>query len=67
MKKNKVLTIIMIILFPIGIVYCVGKNLFGGNFVSFLGGVLLCGLGFVLALFLLRPDLVEPIINFFAK
>lgn len=64
-KLNKVLTIIMIILFPIGIVYCIGKNLFSGNFAPFLGGLILFLGGFVLAMFLLRPDLVEPIISFF--
>ena len=62
---KKVLRIILIVLFPLGIIFCIGKNLFSGNFVSFLGGVLLFGLGFLLALWTLRPDLVEPIKNFF--
>ena len=65
-SKSKFLRIILIVLFPLGIIYCVGKNLFSGNFVTFLGGVLLFGLGFLLALWTLRPDLVEPIINFFS-
>jgi hypothetical protein len=64
---NKILTIIMIIIFPLGIIYCVGKNLFNGNFASFIGGILLFVMGFVLAIFLLRPDLVEPIISFINK
>ena len=64
-KGSKILRLILIILFPLGIVYCVGKNLFNGNFVSFLGGVCLFALGFLLALWTLRPDLVQPIISFF--
>lgn len=64
-KLSKELKIIMIVLFPIGIIYCIGKNLFGSNFVAFLGGLFLLIIGFVLAIFLLRPDIVEPIFNFF--
>ena len=55
----------MIIIFPLGIIYCVGKNLFNGNFAAFLGGIFLFIGGFVLALFVLRPDIVEPILTFF--
>lgn len=64
---NKILTIIMIIIFPLGIIYCVGKNLFNGNFASFIGGILLFVIGFVLAIFLLRPDIAQPIITFFSS
>lgn len=64
-KLNKILTIIMIILFPLGIIYCIGKNLFNGNFASFLGGWFLFGLGFVFCIILLRPDISEPVFEFF--
>ena len=66
-KLKKIATIIMIVLFPLGMIYCIGKNLFSGNFASFLGGVCLFIVGFILAIFLLRPDIVEPIINFIAN
>ena len=62
---KKILSIMMIVLFPVGILYCVGKNLFSGNFATFMGGVLLFASGFVLALFLLRPDVVAPVASFF--
>ena len=64
---KKVLNIILVILFPLGIIYCIGKNLFSGNFASFLGGIMLFALGFVLCVFWLRPDIVEPIITFFGR
>lgn len=61
---KKFLTILLIVFFPLGIIYCVGKNLFTGGFASFLGGVFLCGIGALLVIYFLRYDLVEPIINF---
>ena len=64
-KLNKVLTIIMIILFPLGIVYCICKNLFSGNFASFLGGVLLFAGGFIVSVVLLRYDIIQSIGAFF--
>ena len=62
---KRLLRIFLIVLFPLGIIYCIGKNLFSGNFVSFLGGIFLFACGFALSVYLLRPDLVEPIIRFF--
>jgi hypothetical protein len=64
---KKIATIIMIVLLPLGMIYCIGKNLFNGNFASFLGGVSLLVVGFVLAIVLLRPDIVGPIISFINK
>ena len=64
---KKIATILMIVLLPIGMIYCIGKNLFNGNFASFLGGISLFVIGFVLAIVLLRPDIVEPIISFINK
>ena len=64
-RFSKVLNILLVIFFPVGIIYCIGKNLFGGNFSTFLGGLLLFASGFVLALFLLRPDIVKPVLSFF--
>ena len=66
-ELNKKTKMLLVILLPLGIVYCIGKNLFGSNFVAFLGGVLIFAAGFLLALFLLRPDIVEPIVNLFSR
>ena len=61
---KKIGTILLVILFPLGILYCIGKNLFTGNFASFLGGVFLFAVGFVVSIVLFRPDIVEPVIQF---
>ena len=63
-KLKKVLTIIMIVIFPLGIIYCIGKNLFNGNFVTFLGGVFLAVIGFVVCVIWLRPDIIQSIVSF---
>ena len=64
---KKLINILLIVLFPIGIMYCVGKNLFSGSFANFLGGVFLCTIGAGLAIYYLRYDLVEPIVSFIAN
>ena len=66
-KGNKILTLLLIIFFPLGIVFCIGKNLFSRDFWSFLGGLLLFACGFVLAIYLFRYDIIEPIITFFSN
>ena len=65
MDLKKVLRTLLIIFFPLGILYCIGKALFGSSFSSFLGGIFLCGVGFVLAIYFFRYDLIEPIVVFF--
>lgn len=64
---KKLGTILLIIFFPLGILFCVGKCLFSGGFANFLGGVFLCAIGAGLAIYFLRYDLVEPIIQFVTK
>ena len=66
MKKffQTLLTILLIVFFPLGILFCVGKNLFSGGFTQFLGGILLFAAGAVLAIYFLRYDLIEPVIVF---
>ena len=63
-NSNSLLTLLLIICFPIGIVYCIGKNLFNGNFASFIGAILIFGAGFCLAVWLLRPDISQTVIDF---
>lgn len=62
---KKVINTILIVLFPLGIIYCVFKNLFSGNFTTFLGGVFLFGLGMLLAIYLFRFDLIQTFLAFF--
>lgn len=62
---KKIITITAIILFPLFMLYCIGKNLWNRGLIEFLGGLFLLITGFIIAVFVLRPDIVEPIINFF--
>lgn len=64
---KKFLTTLMIIFFPIGIIFCIGKNLFSGGFASFLGGLFLCLLGAGLAIYFLRYDIIETIIAYIVR
>ena len=64
---KKLLKILLIIFFPIGIIFCIGKCLFSGGFANFLGGVFLCSIGAGLAIYFLRYDLIEPIVVFITK
>lgn len=64
---EKVIKTLLIIFFPLGIVYCVGKNLFRDSFACFLGGIFLCAIGAALAIYFLRPDIVQQIIEFFMQ
>lgn len=56
--------IILWILFPLGLLYCIGKSLFGGSFANFLGGVTLFGIGMLVSIYFFRPDIVSPVITF---
>lgn len=62
---KKFFRLFLIIFFPLGILYCVGKNLFSGNFISFLGGIFLILLGFLISILLLRQDIVQNFLSFF--
>lgn len=54
---KKLVKVLLCIFFPIGIVYCVGVNLFAGKGVaSFLGGILLFGCGMLLCAYLITPE-----------
>lgn len=64
---KKLIKWLSIILFPLGIIYCVGKNLFSGNLSQFLGGIFMSFIGAGIAIYFLRYDLVEPIISFIAN
>lgn len=52
--------IFLIILFPLGIVFCIGKALFSNkDFASFLGMVLILGIGVLLGVYLGNPEMVN--------
>ena len=66
MAMKKFLTILMILVFPLGVIYCLGKNLFNRDFVAFLGGVFLFLGGFALSLWLFNPEIVIKFLPFLA-
>lgn len=52
--------IFLIILFPLGIVFCIGKALFSNkDFASFLGMILILGVGVLLGVYLGNPEMVN--------
>lgn len=52
--------IFLIILFPLGIVFCIGKALFSNkDFASFLGMILIFGIGVLLGVYLGNPEMVN--------
>ena len=64
-KLKKIFRIMLIVLFPLGVLFCIGKNLFSGNFVGFLGGLFLFVIGAIVGLIIFAPEVYQPIINFF--
>ena len=62
---KKWIKIILIVLFPLGMLYCIGKNLFSRSFASFLGAIFLFGLGMLLAIYLFRFDLIQTFLSYF--
>lgn len=62
MKKSKTLTRILIILFPLGIIYCI-LHCLGKDFVSFIGGLLLCGIGVLVGIYITDPERITATIT----
>lgn len=62
---NKKLIWLLVIIFPVGIVYCLSKALFGNNFPTFLGVVFAIGIGILLGIYLVHPEFYINIINWF--
>ena len=67
MKSSKVITILIVALFPLGILYCIGKNLWSRDWTSFLGGLFLFLGGMVVTVVWLRPNIIDSIKNFFIR
>lgn len=63
-KLNKLITILFIILFPLGIIYCVGKCLFANSIAGFIGALLLCVAGFCIGVYLYDIGVLTPAVEF---
>lgn len=67
MKKvlKTILIVIVVILFPIGILYCIGKALFADNrtFATYLGMLFIFLAGFIVCFLIFRQDLVQAAVN----
>lgn len=62
---KKIFRIILMVLFPLGVVYCIGRNLFSGGFASFLGGVILFASGVLFAVLLNNTDFIQKLLVIF--
>ena len=61
---KKVGKILLILLFPLGIIFCIGRALFTGkDFYSYLGMFFIFGLGVLLGIYLGNPEMVKGWIN----
>ena len=59
-KLKKIKIILLIVFFPIAMVYCIGKALFTGQgFASYLGMFFIFGLGTLLGVYLGNPEMVK--------
>ena len=57
---KKFVRIMMVILFPIGILYCIGRALFTGNgFASYLGMIFIFGIGILLGVHFGNPEITR--------
>lgn len=54
---SRIKNVILIVLFPLGISYCIFHTL-GKDFATFLGGVFLLGTGVLLGIYIVEPQLV---------
>ena len=57
---KKIFRIFLIIMFPLGIIYCVGRALFTGkDFASYIGMIFILGLGILLGVYFCNPEMVK--------
>lgn len=54
---------LLVIIFPLGILYCMLHTL-GGKFISFMGGIFLLGTGVILGIYIVEPQMFY---DFFSK
>lgn len=54
---KKILSVIMIIFFPLGIIYCLFHCL-GKDFICFLGSIFMCAIGVLIGIYLVEPQIL---------
>lgn len=59
---KKAIKIISIILFPLIMVYCIGKSLFGNKISGFFGSIFLVGIGIVVGIAIVEPQAISEFI-----
>jgi len=66
---KKILTVLLIILFPLGMIYCIGIALFSDkrSFKTFIGIVLIFGIGILLGMYFIDHTVYDAIINWIVK
>lgn len=64
---KKIIRILLMVLFPLGILFCIGKCLFSGGFYNFLGGIFLFAAGIGLSIYFFRYDLIQSVLLFIER
>lgn len=58
---------LLIILFPLGALFCLGRALFKHDWLTFLGVIIAFLIGMVLGSYLMNPEWYAPFFNFWAR
>lgn len=59
---KKLFSILMVIIFPLGILYCVIHTL-GREFSTFLGSIFLLGIGILVGIYIVEPQILCDLLN----
>lgn len=57
-KLKKLQTILLIIIFPLGVLYCILHTL-GYDLCTFLGSIFLLAIGILLGIYIVEPQLIQ--------
>ena len=69
---KKIIKILLVVLFPLGALYCIGRALFNDSgFSGFFGCLLLAGAGILFGMYLVDPLIfqkaIAPIVDLFSR
>lgn len=61
-KHKKIGTTLLIILFPLGILYCIIHTL-GKEFSTFVGSIFLLGIGILIGIYIVEPQVILDFVD----
>ncbi len=65
-KLKKLGTILLIVFFPLGIIFCILHSL-GKSFITFLGSIFICAIGILIGIYIIQPELIHTWWNDFVN